>query len=100
LNELVALEKKSMVELKSLAVRGRQNGRISDVDPNLGRPNYVVLEDAVHRVCAPPDGEAHPIIFWTKDNQSDTMPTSEKIVSLHFSISYFFSHFTVWIDNI
>jgi hypothetical protein len=92
LEELVQLEKKSMVELKSLAVCGHQNGRISDVDPNLGGPNYVVLEDSVHRVCAPTDGEAHPIIFWTKDSQSDTTPTSGKIVSIDSFSNLHFSH--------
>jgi len=81
LKELVQLEKKSMVELKSFTVGGRESKQISDFDPDLGGPNYVVLEETVHRVCAPTDGQAYPIIFWTKDSPSDNTPKSEKIVS-------------------
>ncbi len=84
-----------MVELKSSAVRGLENGQISDLDPNLEGPNYIVLEEAVHRVCAPTDGQAYPIIFWTKDNQSDNTPTTEKIVS--FTLFQFYTFFyQIW----
>jgi hypothetical protein len=69
-----------MVELKSFVPRGKKNKQISDMDPNLGGPNYVLLDESVHRVCAPTDGEAYPLIFWTKDNKSDKIPTAEKIV--------------------
>ena len=92
MKELVQLEKKSMVELESSAAHGLENGQISDLDPKLEGPNYIVLEEAVHRVCAPTDGQAYPIIFWTKDNQLDNTPTKEKIVSFTLvrSILYFF----------
>jgi hypothetical protein len=77
LEEPVQLEKKSMLKLKSLALRGHQ--RIADVDPNLGGPTYIVLEEAVHYMCVPTDGEAHPIIFWTKDNNLPPHSHQEKL---------------------
>jgi hypothetical protein len=89
-----------MVELKLFADRGLQTGEISNNDPALGKPNYVVLTD-VHRICAPTNGQAYPIIFWTKESESDNQPTAGKIVSyLAFHRSACLSDLTVWVHHL
>jgi hypothetical protein len=74
-----------MIEMGAFAARGEHLGRISKTGNN-GKPNYVVLEDEVHRVCAATGDKPHAIIFWTKDDESDTKPSADKIVSI-FMIS-------------
>jgi len=60
---------------------GLENGVLS-ADDN-GVPNYVLLEDKMHRIVAPSIGNknAYSIIFWTMSDEKDRSPSPQKIVS-------------------
>ncbi|RXW19024.1 hypothetical protein EST38_g6824 [Candolleomyces aberdarensis] len=73
------LRGKKLLELAEFAEVGLQSGVLSNDGDNA---NYVVLNEAVHRICAPLAGEAtgaRGIILWSKEGPDDTVVTSQKI---------------------
>lgn len=69
-----------MVESHELLELGLDSGALC-VDDD-GVPNYVVLEDQMHRIVAPSitNKDAYSIIFWKMSDEKDTTPSPEKIV--------------------
>ncbi|KAJ2935501.1 hypothetical protein H1R20_g1594, partial [Candolleomyces eurysporus] len=73
------LHGKKLLELAEFVEVGLQSGVLSNDGDNA---NYVVLDEAVHRICAPLADEAtgaRGIILWTKEGPDDTVVTSQKI---------------------
>lgn len=74
-------EKKRMTETAEIAQYCVDSGMVKSKD------NTIVLEDNINRICAPRDSarlSMWPIILWTKDDEQDNDPQSQKIVRSSF----------------
>lgn len=78
-SELEKIEGKHLVELSQFVKQGKLPKVLTETD---GQNNYVLLEDKVHRVCAPTEdsNRSYSFIFWTKDDAEDKDPALKKVV--------------------
>lgn len=76
------LNNKLLVELEDFAELGLKSGVLNMGSENDKEPNFVILENCAHRICAPrqDDDRFYSLIFWTKDSPDDNLPMPAKIV--------------------